>query len=224
MLALTAVGALAIPAVASAQSNLPATVSASPVSAAPGDAVTIAGRDFPRDTTVVLELATTAGPVVLTTVATTADGSFRQLVTIPEDAPAGAWPLQARAADGTSATFAFRPPGAAADPGSGASGRAAAGNSTSDNLVLLVLGVGLGILGIAGLYAWRLGKGEVPQPGMGSGDDLIWGGRPDEEEPEMTASDEPFWKAAQEAEEEQQPDPEATEARASLTREAATSA
>ncbi len=180
VLALALATLLAMPALTVAQSGLPATISMYPESAGPGATVEVTGLDFPAASAVALQLATPAGTTTLATVAASEGGYFRQLVTLPAEAPAGAWTLEARAADGSRAEFAFGsgapvtapPPAAVA-----VAATEAGGSSSADIMVMLVLAVVLGVVAIAALYTWRSMQAERSQPGMGAGDDLIWSGR-----------------------------------------------
>jgi|GEM_PF-4302496 len=206
VLALTLVTLLYAPVATLASSGLPATITMYPEAAGPGELVEITGLDFPGGTAVELQLTTTAGTVHLASATTAPGGDFRELVTLPADAAGGHWELEARAADGSIAAFAFdtsgsAPVAVAAGTAEGAAeGTAAAttsGNSTSDIVVMLVIAVVLGAVAIAGMFAWRQVRDGGPQAGMGAGDDLIWSGDASEAAPELTATDEPFWKAAQ---------------------------
>lgn len=175
------------------------TIAVVPPAAGAGAIVEVSGAGFPRDTTVIVELATTTGPIPLATVATTRDGAFRDAITLPERVPAGELGLIARAADGSAASHAF----GAAMPLIEASGAEAAAvdadvrGGNADGFVLVFLGLMLGVLATGALFAWQSLHEDRHQPGMGSGDDLIWGAGEAMVEPELTATDEPFWKRAE---------------------------
>ncbi len=62
---------------------------------------------------------------------------------------------------------------------------------------MLVIAVVLAGVALGAMVVYRQLKDESP-PGMGRGDDLIWGGG-SPEGPEQTATDEPHWKSAQSA-------------------------
>ena len=190
---------LLIPATATAQSGSDARVTMSPEVAGPGDTVLVSGLDFPRDMTVVVQLTTAEGPVTLATVATAPDGSFRERVALPDGVPEGTWTVSARSSDGLAMAghqfLAGDAPPAAAGTEMTTEASAGTSNSTSDNMVLVLMGLLLGAIATGALFAYRLVKEEGPQPGMGSGDDLIWGSGSAAAEPEMTATNEPHWKA-----------------------------
>lgn len=203
VLALAFAMLVALPVVAVGQSGLPATVSMYPAAAGPGDTVEVTGLDFPPQTTVVLELIAPSGRSTLGTVATGGDGSFRAVVSFPGSAAAGAWTVSGRSADGSvSAGHPFTSGG----PAELASGpvteavddpaAAVSSGTTTDKLVLVLIAVVLGAIATAGLYAWRLVSDDRSQPGMGAAEDLIWSGSTGEPAPEMTATDEPYWKQA----------------------------
>ncbi len=198
VLALSFVMLLAIPAVTAARSGLPPTVSMHPEAAGPGETVEVAGLDFPGDTTVSLQLATPAGPVTLATVATDGEGVFRHVATLPASAVPGNWELRARAANGSTASYAFDSvtPGAASADGAEVASSTSVGNSTGDIVFMLIIASVLGVVFTAVLFAWRMIQEERSQPGMGTGDDLIWSGGPGAATSEPTATDEPFWKKA----------------------------
>ncbi len=187
---------LAFPSLASAQSDAPA-VSMLPPSAAPGALVEISGSGYPRDMTVALRLVTDAGTETLDVAVTAGDGTFTRTVTLPAAIAPGAWQLQARAASGQTASYGFDSSAPALAPGAGSTtsaGPTSHGNAPGDILVMLVAGVILGLLAIAGLYAWQLHQGAPAQPGMGAASDLIWDTHPDDGAPLLTADEEPFWK------------------------------
>lgn len=197
---------VALPIAAAAQSGLPATVSMYPAVAGPGDTVEVTGLDFPSDMTVVIELTTPAGKSTLATVATGSNGSFRELVALPAAAAEGAWSLSARSADGrahprydfTSGEVSTAAPADAADVT--VAPAPVAGETTADKMVLVLIALVLGVLATAVMYAYRLGQEDRRQPGMGTGDDLIWSGSsnaaPPESGPETTAAGEPRSKQA----------------------------
>lgn len=205
MLALVAL--VVAPAIAAAQSGLPATVTLDPEAAEPGAVVEVIGIDFPGHEPITLELADETGAAELAVVTTVAGGYFRELVTLPVDVPAGAWELRASAPDGSVATHPFVvEPGA---DGAGASGADTAeaglttrrGNSGTDVMVMIIIGVMLGAIGAGGAYAWREVHSVSMQPGMAAGQDPIWSGRAAEEPapaPELTATGEPTWRRSDE--------------------------
>jgi hypothetical protein len=196
VLALSLVALLLIPVVASASSGLPATVTMYPETAGPGEVVEVAGLDFPGRAPVEVQLTTAAGSVLVATATAAADGSFRELVTLPADRPDGLWELRASAAGDSLATYTFDPSAPAIGAGTDRSTTTAgSGNSTTDVLVLLVIAVVLGAIVIAGMFAWRQVRGDGAHTGMGTGDDLIWSGGSRDATPELTATDEPYWKA-----------------------------
>ena len=199
VLALTLVSLLLVPLTVVAQS--PA-ISMYPETAGPGSTVEIAGIDFPPERVVEVQLATPDGAVPLTTATTSPEGDFRQILALPLGVPEGAWELQATAADGTTSTFPFvTSPDAAVDAAAAAQAAtaapAASGNSSGDIALMLIIAVVLGGLAFGGLVVYRQIRDESP-PGMGKGDDLIWGGGK-AETPAETATEEPHWKASQTA-------------------------
>lgn len=195
-----------LPVAAVAQSGLPATISMYPATAGPGDTVEVTGLDFPAGMTVVVQLTTPAGKSTLATLATDAEGSFRELVAIPNAATEGAWTLSARSADGQATPrYTFTSGEApvvrtAAASEAVAASAPATGKTTTDKMVLVLIALVLGVLATAALYAYRLVQEDRGQPGMGTGDDLIWSGSANastpETRPEVTAADEPHWKQA----------------------------
>lgn len=200
VLALTLVSLLLVPLATLAQSGAPA-ISMYPETAGPGSTVEVTGIDFPPERVVEVQVMTPDGTVPLTTATTSPEGAFRQIVALPIGAPDGAWELQATAADGTTSTFPFVTAGdvavvadLAADT---APTEASAGNSGGDIALMLIIGVVLGIVAFAAMVVYRQVKDESP-PGMGKGDDLIWGGGT-ADGPAQTATEEPHWKAAQAA-------------------------
>jgi len=199
MLALTLVTLLFVPLVSLAASGLSATMSMYPETAGPGSIVEISGIDFPAERVVEVQLSTPDGTVLLTTTTTSASGDFRQVVALPIDAPDGAWELQATAADGTTSAYAFATDSDAAAavvaPGA-ATSAVPAGNTSGDIALMLIVATVLGAVAFGGMFVYRQIKDES-QPGMGKGDDLIWGSGPGVDGPEQTATDEPHWKAAQ---------------------------
>lgn len=199
VLALALVSLLAGPIAASASSGLPATITMYPEVAVPGDTVEVTGLDFPGDATVALQLTTSAGTVPLADIATSSSGDFREVVPLPVGVPEGFWTVQAIAPDGSTATYAFAAGGAAAAAAllDETAAAASSGNSASDIMVMLLLGVVLGGIFIGGMFAYRILKDDGSQPGMGAGDDLIWGGGSADATPQTTATEEPYWKAAQ---------------------------
>ncbi len=195
VLALTLVSLLLVPLVATAQS--PA-ISMYPETAGPGSTVEIAGIDFPPGRVVEVQLATPDGAVPLTTATTSPEGDFRQILALPLGVTEGAWELQATAADGTTSTFGFvTSPDAAVDVAAAeaSTAAAAAGNTSGDIALMLIVAVVLGGLAVGGMVVYRQIRDESP-PGMGKGDDLIWGGGK-AETPEKTATEEPHWKSAE---------------------------
>jgi len=200
VLTLTLVSLLAIPLVASAQSGA-AVISMYPETAGPGSTVEVTGIDFPSDRVVEVELVTPDGTVPLTTTTTSLEGEFRQIVALPIGATDGGWELQATAADGTTSTYAFvTAPEVEADQVLAAdvdttSTSSTSSNSSGDIALMLIIAVVLGGAVFGGMVVYRQVKDETP-PGMGKGDDLIWGGGT-AEGPAQTATDEPYWKAAQ---------------------------
>jgi hypothetical protein len=198
VLLVTVVVLLAVPLAAAAQE--PA-VSMSPESVGPGTTVEISGSAFPAGSAVKLQLTTPDGMQQLATVTTGPDGAFRELVALPLGATKGAWQLQAIAVDGTTSGLTFDTASEAADA---ATGPAAAtepaptvrsGNTGGDIAVLLIIAVVLGGIAFGGVMVLRQRREDSP-PGMGKGDDLIWGGG-SADAPERTATDEPHWKRAE---------------------------
>jgi hypothetical protein len=199
VLALTLVSLLLVSLTVLAQS--PA-ISMYPETAGPGSTVEIAGIDFPPERVVEVQLATPDGTVPLTTATTSPEGDFRQILALPLGVAEGAWELQATAADGTTSSFPFvTSPDAAVDAAAAAQATSAApaasGNSSGDIALMLIIAVVLGGLAFGGLVVYRQMRDEAP-PGMGKGDDLIWGGGK-AETPAETATEEPHWKAGQTA-------------------------
>jgi hypothetical protein len=179
--------------VASADSGLPATLGMEPATAGPGAQVEVSGLDFPAGESVDLQVATSAGPVHLATVTVADGGYFRQPVTLPADAPTGAWELRATAADGTTAVHVFEtgPAPIIAEPAAPPADTASAtttpvGNSPTDIMVMLTFALLIAAVGGALAYAWYLTHDGSRQPGMGAGDDPIW----------SNAGEEPIWSAA----------------------------
>jgi hypothetical protein len=177
-----------------------------PETARPGSTIELTGAGFPPDHVVDLQLATPDGTTPLATTATGPDGGFRQILALPLSATEGAWEVRATAVDGTSSTlvFAVAAASAAADgapvaapAATVAAEEAPGGNTSGDIAVLLVIAVVLGGVAFGAMVVYRQIKDESP-PGMGRGDDLIWGGG-SAEGPAQTATDEPHWKAAQSA-------------------------
>jgi hypothetical protein len=201
VLALTLASLLLVPLTALAQSGAPA-ISMYPETAGPGSTVEVTGIDFPPERVVEVQVMTPDGTVPLTTATTSPEGAFRQIVALPIGAPDGAWELQATAADGTTSTFAFvtaADVAAVADlPADVTPTEAGAGNSGGDIALMLIVGVLLGIVAFAAMVVYRQVKDESP-PGMGKGDDLIWGGGQAADGPAQTATEEPYWKAAEAA-------------------------
>ena len=199
VLALTLVSLLLVPLAALAQSGAPA-ISMYPETAGPGSTVEVTGSDFPPERVVEVQVMTPDGTVPLTTATTSPEGAFRQIVALPIGAPDGARELQATAADGTTSTFPFVTTGdaaAAADlPAEAAPTEVAAGNSGGDIALMLIVGVALGIVAFGAMMVYRHIKDESP-PGMGKGDDLIWGGGQAADGAAQSATEEPYWKAAQ---------------------------
>jgi hypothetical protein len=197
VLALALVSLLLVPLTALAQA--PA-ISMYPETAGPGSTVEVAGIDFPPGRVVEVQLATPDGTVPLTSATTSGDGDFRQVLTLPLGISEGSWELQATTADGTTSRFAFMTsPDAAVEAVAvaPAPAPAASGNSSGDIALMLIIAVVLGGLAFGGIVVYRHVRDESP-PGMGKGDDLIWGGGT-AETPEQTATEEPHWKAAQTA-------------------------
>jgi hypothetical protein len=197
VLVLAFVALLVAPLAASASSGLPSTVTMYPETAGPGTTVELTGLDFPGDAIVELELTTADGTIPLTTVRTATGGHFRSVMSLPVTATEGAWQLRAVGPDGSTATYAFTTSVGIApvvvDPATPAS----AGNSMSDSVVMLVIALVLGGVAIGGMFAYRMIRDDGPQTGMGEAADLIWSGTGKDATPELTATEEPHWKAAQ---------------------------
>lgn len=197
VLALTLVSLLIAPVAALAQSGAPA-ISMYPETAGPGSTVEITGIDFPPARVVEVQLATPDGTIALTTATTSPEGDFRRIVALPLGVTEGAWELRATAADGTTSAYPFvTSPDAAAAVAAAASAALAsttsAGNSGGDIALMLIIAAVLGGLAFGAMLVYRQVKDEAP-PGMGKGDDLIWGGG-SAEAPQQTATDEPHWKS-----------------------------
>lgn len=199
VLALTLVSLLVAPVAVLAQSGAPA-ISMYPETAGPGSTVEITGIDFPPERVVEVQLATPDGTTPLTTATTSPQGDFRQILALPIGITEGAWELQATAADGTTSAYAFvtSPDAAVAvapvatapqDPAT-----TAAGNSGNDIALMLIVAVVLGGVAFGVMVVYRQMRADTP-PGMGRGDDLIWGGG-SADGPARTATDEPHWKDA----------------------------
>lgn len=200
VLALTLVSLLLVPLAAVAQS--PA-ISMYPETAGPGSTVEIAGIGFPPARVVEVQLATPDGTIPLTTATTGPEGDFRQILALPLGVTEGAWELQTSTADGTTSTFGFvTSPDAAVDVAAAEASAtvAATGNTSGDIALMLIVAVVLGGLAVGGMVVYRQIRDESP-PGMGKGDDLIWGGGR-AETPEKTATEEPHWKSAEAAQSE----------------------
>jgi hypothetical protein len=198
VLALTLVTLLVAPLVSLASSGLPATMSMYPETAGPGSTVEISGIDFPAERVVEVQLSTPDGTVPLTTITTSPSGDFRQVVALPIEASDGVWELQAIAADGTTSAYAFATALDAAAVVVAAEtvpSVVPAGNSSGDIALMLIVAVVLGAVAFGGLFVYRQIKDESP-PGMGKGDDLIWGSGVAVAGPEQTATEEPHWEAA----------------------------
>lgn len=203
VLALTLVSLLVVPLAVVAQSGAPA-ISMYPETAGPGSTVEITGIDFPPERVVEVQLATPDGTMPLTTATTSPEGDFRQILSLPIGVPEGTWELRANAADGTTSTFSFlTSPDAAVEAAAAPAAAAQApadttsGNSGGDNALMLIIAVVLGALVLGTMVVYRHIRDESP-PGMGKGDDLIWGGG-SADTPEKTATEEPHWKDAQAA-------------------------
>ena len=145
-----------------------------------------------------------SGTTPLTTATTGPEGDFRQILSLPLGVTEGAWELRANAADGTTSSFPFlTSPDAAvavaapADPATPASAATTSGNSDGDIAMMLIIAVVLGGLVLGVMVVYRQIRNDSP-PGMGKGDDLIWGGG-SAATPEKTATEEPHWKDAQTA-------------------------
>jgi len=199
VLVVTIVSLLVMPLAALAQA--PA-ISMSPETVRPGSTVEIAGSDFPAGYAVQLQLTTPDGPQSLATVTAGPDGAFQQLVALPLGATKGDWELEAIAVDGTTSSLSFSTLSEAGDAGAETMAAAepapvgrSSGNTGGDIAVLLIIAVVLGGIAFGGLMVLRQMREDSP-PGMGKGDDLIWGGG-SADAPAQTATDEPHWKTAQ---------------------------
>ena len=207
VLVLTLVSLLVAPIAVLAQ-GAPA-ISMYPETAGPGSTVEITGIDFPPERVVEVQLATPDGTRPLTTATTSPDGDFRQILSLPIGLTGGAWELRVNAADGTTSTFAFlTSPDAAVEAAEAAQAVSAvdaatitttttSGNSGNDIAVMLIIAVVLGGVALGAMVAYRQLRADR-LPGMGKGDDLIWGGG-SAETPQQTATDEPHWKDTQTA-------------------------
>jgi hypothetical protein len=201
VLALTLVSLLVAPLATLAQSGLPATISMYPETAGPGSTVEVTGIDFPPERVVEVQLTTPDGTVPLTTLITSPEGDFRRIMALPINAADGAWEVQATAADGDTAAYAFITAPevvAAADAADAAVVQPAttAGNSSGDIALMLIIALMLGSAAFGAMIVYRQIRNESP-PGMGKGEDLIWGGGTSNAGPEQTATEEPHWKGAQ---------------------------
>jgi hypothetical protein len=201
VLALSLVALIAVPVVTLAASP---TISMYPETARPGSTVELTGTDFPPEHVVELQVATPDGTSPLATTATGLEGGFRQILALPLSATEGAWEVRATAVDGTSSTLAFTVASEtvveepiAAVAATVAAEEAGSGNTSGDIAVMLIIAVILGAVAFGVMVVYRQIKDESP-PGMGRGDDLIWGGG-SPAGPEQTATEEPHWKAAQSA-------------------------
>jgi len=201
VLALTLVALLSVPAVTMAATP---TIAMYPETARPGSTVELTGTDFPPEHVVELQLVTPDGTSPLATTATGLEGGFRQILALPLSATEGAWEVRATAVDGTSSalTFTVASEAVAGEPTAMvapavAAEEAASGNTSGDIAVMLIIAVVLGGVAFGVMVVYRQMKDESP-PGMGKGDDLIWGGG-SPAGPEQTATEEPHWKAAQSA-------------------------
>ncbi len=196
---------LLIPVAASAASGLPATVTMTPESAGPGSTVEVTGIDFPGGQLIELQLGTAAGSSDLAVFVSAEGGYFREFVTLPVDAPAGAWDLRAIALDGSQAAYGFQAAeGVVTDVSvpqpltAGAGLTASSSNSSSDIVVMLVIAVMLAALSGGAAYAWREVHANGAQPGMGTADDPIWNAAgSDGATHQLTAADDPTWMASQ---------------------------
>jgi hypothetical protein len=182
VLALTFVALLITP-FAAAAAGLPATITLTPETPGPGAQVEVVGLDFVAGQDVQIQVTTMAGPVHLGTARTEDGGYFRQLVTLPADAPAGYWELRATGAGGIEAVQLFEA-GEVATVAPGANAQAtttavADGGSTgSDLLVLLVLGLLIGGITAAAVFVYHQTHRARQEPGMSAGDDPFWGSAP----------------------------------------------
>lgn len=204
VLALTFATLLVVPTIALAQST--PEISMYPDNARPGSTVELTGTGFPSEHLVDLQLTTPESTTTLASTATDLEGGFRQIVALPLSAPEGTWELRATAVDGTTSTFGFTVVSETAAGDTGAEPAAAvvaepvatearAGNTSGDIALMLIIAVVLGGAAFGAMVIYRQIKDESP-PGMGRGDDLIWGGGTPEG-PEQTATEEPHWKTAQ---------------------------
>lgn len=189
LLVLLSMWLLAVP---SAASGLPASITISPETAEPGDLVQVAGLDFPAGETIQLQLTTTAGAVHLGTASTADGGYFRQAVTLPTDVAPGFWELRATAPDGSVGVLIFEAGEAAPALVAGAATAEAdtaarGGLSGTDMMVMLVAVLLVAGVGGAFAYAWFVTHRDSREPGMGAGDDPIWGG---------SLGDDPIWMNA----------------------------
>lgn len=202
VLALWLVSLLVAPLVALAQS--PA-ISMYPEAARPGSTVEVIGIDFPAEHVVEVQLATPDGTTALATTITDAEGSFAEMVALPFSPTEGAWEIRAAAADGTTSAYGFTTiteDGVASEPvaqpaAAAAPAPAPPGNTGGDIALMLIIAVVLGGVAFGALVVIRQIRDESP-PGMGRGDDLIWGGG-SAETPQQTATEEPHWKSSQNA-------------------------
>ena len=176
---------LLLPLAASAASGLPATITMQPASAGPGAIVEIVGLDFPASQAVQLQLTTTAGPVPLDAATTEAGGYFRHKVRLPADIAPGFWELRATGSDGSVAVHIFEsgatvPASAAVAPVevSALSVSSSGGASGANLLVLVVFMLLVGSIGGAAAFVYYRLNHVDEDPGMGAGDDPIWGGAP----------------------------------------------
>jgi hypothetical protein len=197
VLALTFVALLVTPIAAMAASGLPATITMNSESAGPGATVEVTGLDFPANTAVELQLTTADGAAPIGT-ATTADGGyFREVLTLPANAPAGTWQIEASAPDGSNATLAFTVAAAELVSSDAAAVVASEGNSLADIVVMIIIAGLIAAVGGGILYVWNQSKVGDAQPGMSTGADPIWSGQASKgQEPEATSTDEPVWKTA----------------------------
>lgn len=179
-------------------------VSMYPEAARPGSTVELIGIDFPAENVVEVQLTTPDGTMALATTATDDKGSFAEMVALPFSPTEGNWQIQATAVDGTTSAYGFDTitvaDAAGAEPvvqpaAEPAPVAAAPGNSSGDIALMLIIAVVLGGVAFGAMIVYRQVKDETP-PGMGRGDDLIWGGG-SAETPQQTATDEPYWKNTQ---------------------------
>jgi hypothetical protein len=175
---------LVSPMAALAASGLPATITMTPTESGPGSSVEIVGLDFPGSQAIELQLTTTAGPLHLGTATTEEGGYFRHALTLPSDVAPGFWELRATAPDGAVAVHIFEATvaGSASAPIAPEAVVSESGGSsfaTADLLVVLVLLLLVGGVGGAAAFVWyQTHRRDNVQPGMGAGDDPIWGGSP----------------------------------------------